>query len=115
MSLALAANPACCAAVLTSLFTSASAEAGHTPMADSQVHARASAPNIVSPRFLRMISLPLFGKAGCAELKDEEQGCASPFLPTRPRVIPQKARRSTAYQNRRPRKWTEPSPTFPID
>jgi hypothetical protein len=52
MSLELAANPACCAAVLTSLFTSA-AEAGRTPMANSEVHARASAPNIASPRDAR--------------------------------------------------------------
>src|SRR6516165_9455877 len=79
MSLELAANPACCAAVLTSLFTSASAEAGRTPRANSQAHARASAPNIASSRSVCMISLPLFGKAGCAELKDEGQGCASPF------------------------------------
>jgi hypothetical protein len=45
-------------------------------MANSQVHARGS---IAIPRLIRMISPPLFGKAGVSKLKDEGQGCSSPL------------------------------------
>jgi hypothetical protein len=58
-------------------------------MANSQAHAKGSAPNIVSPRFVGMISLPVFGKSACAELKDEGQGCASPLLACHTLDIPE--------------------------